>query len=225
MIFFVSPTEHHADIRSLGSVSRSCEDNGVDVLALSDSVRVGFQRKAASDFFASVLDGRLSFELKQIQSSQLLTAAVLILEGRFDFTTDGQSTIPHCTINRDAYRSLLTSIQLQGVTIAFSDSPSDTAHLVRRLGDYFAKGSHQSLLRRPNPRNQWGRTTSRGFSTHLLQSFPGVGPELADKIYEHFGHCPIGWTVTADDLRRVPGIGPKRAVQLVSALTVGGDAG
>lgn len=217
-MFLISPAEHSPLIQSLGPVSSLCEENGVDILSVQATARVGFQRKEMKDFYASLSDGRLQKELLQIESSSILTHAVLILEGNFDFSTDGQSTNPFSNISRNTYRSILTSIQLQSIIIQHTDSIADTVDLICGLSGYFGKKRHQSLSNRPNPRSQWGRTTSRGFAVHLLQSFPSIGPELADRIYQHFHGVPIAWTTDVEGLSQVAGIGKKRAKDLLSAL-------
>jgi competence ComEA-like helix-hairpin-helix protein len=43
-------------------------------------------------------------------------------------------------------------------------------------------------------------------SAELLQSLPGIGPKLAQRIIDARAARPFA---TVDDLRRVPGIGPK----------------
>ena len=42
-----------------------------------------------------------------------------------------------------------------------------------------------------------------------MQSFDGVGPELARRIVAHFEGLPLTWTATDDELLEVPGLGPK----------------
>lgn len=223
-MILISPTEHSQPIRNLGNVSSLPEQNGVDILSVTSTARVGFQRKERNDFFASLSDGRLQKELLQIECSQLLTHAILILEGNFDWTTDGESTSQYSRINRSSFRNIIASIQLQGIIVEFTDSAEDTANLVLSFSRYLAKKSHSALSRRPNQKSGWGRTTSRSFALHLLQSFPAIGPELADRIYSFFNGVPIAWTINTKELQQVPGIGPIRARELIAALDRGDSA-
>jgi len=52
---------------------------------------------------------------------------------------------------------------------------------------------------------------------HLLQSFPGVGPTIAGRIYDHYERVPMSWD---DDvhLEDVPGVGKEKANQMREAL-------
>jgi ERCC4-type nuclease len=83
------------------------------------------------------------------------------------------------------------------------------------------KDRHQSLDRRPTVRGAWGKPDSREWGSHLLQSFDGVGPELAGRIIDHFGRPPVGWLVTAEDLAGVAGIGKQKAKKLIGMLDGG----
>lgn len=181
---------------------------------------MGIQRKEVKDLLQSINDGRLAKEVAQMTSSPILTQSVLIIEGRLDWTLDGRSTLPHTNVTRAGLRNLITSIQLRSIIVQYTDSASDTAELIRGLSGYFNR-SHHSLDTRPNPTSPWGRTTNKGFGVHLIQSFPGIGPELATRIYEHFNGVPLAWTVDEAALIKVPGLGKKRAAQLIASL--GGD--
>jgi ERCC4-type nuclease len=218
MPIYISPTEHQLQELGFGVTSPLPEQSGVDVLVISKQSRLGFQRKSEPDFYASLLDGRLAKELLQIQSSPILTHAFLILEGAFNFTTDGQSQSQYTTVTKRQFRSIITSIQDTGIVVHFTQSPTDTIDLITGLSVYYAKARHSSLSRRPKETNPWGVSTSRHFASHLLQSFPSIGPELADRIYQTFARAPIAWTCTEAELRTVQGIGAKLARELIKAL-------
>lgn len=217
-LIYVSSTEHSRQLQALGKASTLPEAHGCDVLYLAGKVRIGFQRKEARDFMASVSDGRLALELGQIQSSALITSAVFILEGQFDWTTDGQSTIPYATLTRASFRSLITGIQLRGVIVHFSDDLDDTVRIISTVSGYLSKPRHSALSQRPNARSAWGTKTSKAFALHLLQSFPGIGTEMADRIYNHFSTIPLEWTCDESELSSIPGIGAKTATRLINSL-------
>lgn len=54
----------------------------------------------------------------------------------------------------------------------------------------------------------------------LLQTLPGIGPELADRIVAY--REQIGGFVAVEQIKDVPGIGEKRYESLKSLITVGG---
>lgn len=217
-LIYVSSTEHNR-LATLGKASTIPEAHGCDVLSLASNSRVGYQRKEVSDFINSLQDGRLSKELGQMESSTLITHRVLILEGDFRFSTEGQSLIPFSNFSLVALRSIITQLQLRGLIVHTTADIDDTVQLVLSITNYLAKPSHRSLDRRPSARSPWGTVNSKAFAIHLLQSFPSIGPELADRIYSHFNSTvPIQWTVTEQQLREVAGIGPQLASRLITAL-------
>lgn len=218
-LIYVSSTEHSKELREFGISSTLPETHGCDVLVLNGATRVGFQRKEASDFMSSITDGRLAKELGQIESSSLLTHAVLILEGDFDWTTDGQSTIRFATLTRPQFRSLITGVQLRGVVVLFSEGISDTIRVISSTSNYLSKPRHSSLSQRPNAKSNWGTRTSKSFALHLLQSFPGIGVEMGERIFQHFGYIPLEWSCNESELSSIPGIGTKTASRLIKALT------
>ena len=54
----------------------------------------------------------------------------------------------------------------------------------------------------------------------LLQTLPGIGPELADRIVAY--REQVGSFVAVEQIKDVPGIGEKRYESLRSLITVGG---
>jgi ERCC4-type nuclease len=214
----VAPTEPRSLKAIATHITLFPESMGCDVLYYSYSPYslIGFQRKEIGDFISSLNDGRLQKELLQIQESPL-TFAVLLLEGPIIYTNDGN--LVNGTFTRASLRNILSSIQSQHIIVSITDNLQDTIETVASMGKYLAKPTHSSLSRRPNQaKNTWGRTTSESFATHILQSFPGIGPTTAKAMYQYFHAIPLQWTVSASELSSVPGIGIKTAKQLINTL-------
>lgn len=216
----VAPSEPRT-IKLLGQVSSLPEKRGADLIFPAHSTLVCVQRKEISDLIASVQDGRLAKEIQQLRSAGL---AVLIIEGRLRWSSEG------LLMNRDygqpwtrtAHRNLLRSVQQQGVWVDSSEDVADTVSAVLELQEWVLKPKHQSLLRRPGPISPWGKAGNEDWEAWLLQGLDGVGPELAARIVKKFGGAPLQWRVTEKELMEVDGIGPKKARQMVGALEVKG---
>lgn len=212
---FVSPTEP-AIVKALGTVSSFPEKIGADISFVAGQKLVGIQRKELGDFIASIADGRLAREIDLLTTRAQVS--VLILEGRPAYTRDGSllNTWGQQTWTKTQIRRLVLSIQDQGVWFIPTDNIEDTVTAILDIRAWAEKGSHHALSRRPNaPRGPW---RERKIGEWLLQSFEGISDELASRIVKHFGGVPITWTVTPEELMRVPGIGPKRAKMLVESL-------
>lgn len=219
---YVSPTEPKP-LHLIGRVSSLPEQMGCDFLAyiFQPYQCIGFQRKELSDLVISLQDGRLAKQLGQMNSSESLTTACLIVEGHPTWTNEDQ-LVSTPSLSRRAYRSLLNDIQAKGVYVQHSDSIPDTIDLIHGLVAHYANAqSHNTLDRRPKSplKDSWGIATSSAFASHLLQSFPGCGPRMAENIYTTFGRIPLRWEVSEEDLLKVPGIGKQMAKRLIGSLS------
>lgn len=215
----VSPAEP-AQFKSLGKSSPLPEKYGVDFLMLGTPVGIaGIQRKTITDLLASVFDGRLQRELSQMAS---LDIGMLLLEGVPQWTTEGYLLAPQ-TWTIKQHIGLLWSIQLAGYWYISTQSPAETYETIKSFESWLAKDNHSGLKRRHIPtRDVWGTKDNTGWQSHLLQSFPGIGPAQADAIIEKFGGLPLRWTVDDLDLQQVKGIGVKKAEQLWKCLNNAG---
>ena len=216
MTLIIAPTEP-ASFKAIGDVvSMAPERMGVDAMWSTENWgMVGVQRKEYKDLIASVADGRLAREVAQMQR---LGLAVLIVEGRMRWSTDGLLMDPYLRWSKSSHRGLIRSVQSKGIWVETSENTADTIDAVQDLIRWTAKPRHNSLDRRPGPTGDWGRASERDFASHLLQGIDGVGPVLAEAVLDRFNGVPWQWTCGYDDLLAVPGMGPKTAEKMWHAL-------
>jgi len=211
----ISPTEP-TPIKDLGKISSLSEKYGSDILIMAKTVRIGIQRKAfPNDLLASLADGRL---YDQIRKMVELDHAIIIFEGRGEWTSDG--ALVHMTsFTRDQYHGLIMSLSFEfGIQVVQVRDIGETCQFLTNMEKWVHKPAHTSLLRRPGPpKDSWNQKSERMNGIHLIQSFQGVGPTLAARIYDHFEGVPMHWDegVQFED---VPGIGKEKARQLMEAL-------
>lgn len=222
MTYLLAPTEHalHKQFSSNGVkyvISSLPEKHGCDIFSTTPAGIVGYQRKTLPDLHASLLDGRLYKELAQLEATATVAHPYLIIESDLRRTTDGQLLEAPITI--DAFRSVLCKFAAYNVAYLPTNSVFDTCQAIISTTKYISSPSFTHIRRPKQTTNSWGKKTSNSYALFLLQSFPNIGPSLAAAILKHFGHTPINWTVTADDLAKVPGIGKKRAQALIDSLT------
>jgi len=223
MSVLISPTEPQQlrqQLDDIGSTSSEPERHGCDFLVLAGKHRIGIQRKQfPNDLLNSLDDGRL---YQQLQMMGGLKQVLLVLEGYGEWTSDG-------VLLGDSW-SRLTLHQLHGlfftlmfefgVPVLWVRGLTETADLIRSLEKWVKKGKHTSLKRRPGPtRNSWGKVGDQGFGLHVLQSFPGIGPDMAKKMLDaNGGMVPMTWTMTYEEMLAIDGIGKKTAERLQEAL-------
>lgn len=214
----LSPTEPPG-MRVLGTTSSEPERYGVDVLFEAPPIGlVGIQRKTFPDLLSSLRDGRIA---RGVVSMRALDLAVLVVEGEPAWGSEGYAIpeelggLPSTSWRREQYRSLLWSVQAEGIWVEHVPDVDGTVALVRSLERWCRKPRHDALIRRAGPRRT---LDAHERARYLLQSLPGIGPRSADAILRRFGGLPFGWRVTKDELATVPGLGKVRAARLYEAL-------
>jgi len=209
----VSPTEP-ALLKDIGRVSSTPEQYGVDFLWASRVGLVGVQRKEINDLVASLRDGRLAKEMGQWGK---LDIAVLIVEGKMLWSTEGY-LLSTRQFTKAQLLGVLFSVQMTGAWSLQTETLGDTSLVVKSLETWLSKDRHGSLRTRPKAQGSWGTADNREWGIHLLQSFSGIGAEVAGRIYDSFGGVPLAWTVDEVDLMTVPGVGPVRATRMIDSL-------
>lgn len=211
-MILVSPSEPKEFLDLIPDAMRSTfpERFGADFLAVRRGLAAGVQRKTPQDLVASLEDGRLVEEVNRLKR---LDVPVLLLEGE-DFAP------VRSRYTGEQVLRLIFSVQAEGVWFMASSGIKATAAVVTELAGWLAKGEHLSMRTRPKTvdRDGWGRATDRDWAVFILQGFPGLGPVLAEAIYDRFGRVPLAWTCTERELREIDGIGPKRARELIRCL-------
>lgn len=214
----ISPTEPFP-IKGLGKVSPLPERSGADILILANRQRTGVQRKKfPEDLISSLADGRLYQQLHQMKG---LDRAILIVEGFGSWTSDGELVDQKVRgFKKEALYALFMSVAFEfGMMIFQVRDINETIRFLTSLEHWAKKDKHNALRTRPSAhKDAWGRRGNRDYGIHLLQSFPGVGPELAGKVFDTFGRAPLSWDITEDDLRTVPGVGKGKAAAMWKVL-------
>jgi len=143
------------------------------------------------------------------------------LKGPFPEGADLNISLRRTRFHFHSIAEFLTSVCLRWVhRLEFTLSPSETAYRLKELDDYFSKGHHPLHLTRARPFNMKREDNLHEF---LLTGLPGIGPERAKAIVEHFGKAPLAWTVSEKELSEVEGIGKTTARRLISVLQGSGE--
>lgn len=209
---YVAPTEP-LELRKLGVSTLLPEQYGVDFYWESTMGKCGVQRKQfPGDFLASVHDGRLNREFPMMKGLDL---AILLLEGKGNWTTDGRLIREYggkrWAWSLSQHRNYCASVQLRGIQVHTSDSIRDTAQFIDSVRVWSNKADHHSLTGRPGPKasgGYWANVSNRDWQEHVLTCFPDVGAKKAKAILDTVGF-PFGLSVSKEDMLKVPGWGKK----------------
>ena len=166
-------------------------------------VRILVERKTVADFAASVADGRLFRQARAI--SQACPRPLLVLEGEDGY--DLMHTPPN------ALRGLLLTLLVgYRIPVLRTSSVSETAL-------YLAQIATQEQKRR---QRQGGsartRKTSARTALDILGTLPGIGDEKARRLIDGLGSLKEVVAASEEELRSVPGVGPRIARDLRRAI-------
>lgn len=213
----VSSTEPF-NFKTLGKSSTLPEKYGCDFLIVARGLKTGVQRKKfPNDLLASLSDGRL---YQQVHQMVALDRAVVVLEGYGKWTMDGELMDFQAFTKHQLY-SLIASLSFEfGIEVLIVRDMNETIEFLSSLESWCKKEKHTSLRSRPGPsKDSWGKVGIREVGIHLLQSFPGMGPELAGRVYDHFQGVPLSWDFNGfERLLEIPGIGKQKAQSIYTAL-------
>jgi len=160
-----------------------------------------FERKTVRDFAASVEDGRLFNQVKRLASSPLKSA--LVIEGTSaDMAATG--------MRREALQGALICVSIIfGLPVLRAMDADETARLMvytaRQIARLGTQGTHRAGYR---PK---GRRKRQLF---LLQGLPGVGPDRAARLLDHFGSVEAVYSADKEDLLGVAGVGRTTAEKI-----------
>jgi ERCC4-type nuclease len=156
------------------------------------------ERKTLADFAASLIDGRLFRQCAAIAADG--RRAVLILEGT-------RKTCRDIGVTREALQGALITVGVfYGLTVLRSRDAAETARLILYLGRQARR-----LARGALPRPGYRPKGKRARQLFILQGLPGVGPERAARLLDHFGTVQRIATATANEMAGLDGIGAKTA--------------
>ena len=160
--------------------------------------RLIIERKTLADLVASIKEGRLLRQALRLAASKYRPA--ILLEGK-------GSDLAGCKMRREAIQGALISISLlMGIPILRSLHPAESAQLMVYAAHQIRSSAAGAL-----PRHGKRPKGKRRLQLYLLQGLPGVGPERACWLLEHFGTVEAVIAASAGDLAVVRGIGDKTA--------------
>jgi DNA excision repair protein ERCC-4 len=160
-----------------------------------------FERKTAPDFAASLIDQRLFSQAKRL-AEQPLRAAFIIEGGSDDWNM--------LAVRREALQgALITLTLIFDLPVFRSRDSKETAQILAYAGHQFAR------LHADAPRYRiYKAKRKQTQQLRLLATLPTVGSDRAYRLLDYFGSVQACITATADELEKVPGIGPRTAAAI-----------
>jgi DNA excision repair protein ERCC-4 len=153
-----------------------------------------------------LIDGRLFSQAEQMADSALRTAYVLEGSSAEWFKVG---------VSREAMQGALVTLMLIfDIPVFRSSAPAESARLIFYIGSQLAR------LRDPEhvPYRQAKPKRKKNRQLRVLQSLPGVGPDRAKGLLEHFKTVRGCFSASTAELMEVEGIGPKTAAAIDNVI-------
>lgn len=165
---------------------------------------VAVERKAASDFVISLLEGRLFEQLARLVIEH--ERVIILVEG--DIYATRSAIAPEALDGALSYLALLS-----GASLIHSPSVARTPYLLHRMATHLQHGLGYLIpVRTSKPKGP-------AAALYLLEGLPGVGPNLARVLLEHFGSPRAVFSASRESLLQVKGLGAKTADGILAALS------
>ena len=164
-------------------------------------ITIGIERKTQQDFLNSIIDKRLLSQIIEIKNH--FTCPLLIIEG-------SQNIYQLRNFHPNSIRGMTSTIAIDfQVPIIHTRNFRDTASYLEILAKRLEKErSSISLLQKRKP------LTLKEKQEYLIQSLPGIGPNISKSLLEKFKTPKKIFNATESSLQRVDKVGKKKAKEM-----------
>ncbi|MBI5347264.1 MAG: hypothetical protein HZB66_01495 [Candidatus Aenigmarchaeota archaeon] len=205
VVIYVDSREMHTRIVDI--LRKQC-DLREKQLAVADfllSDRVGCERKTVSDFLQSIVDGRLFKQLVELKEG--FEKPLLIIEG--------DSLFEQRNIHENAINGALASIAIEfSIPMIWTKNQMETAHLLLAIAKREQLGSSATVSIRGQKRVR----SENEEQEFLVAGLPGINTVHAKRLLEHFGTPEKLFSAHESELKKLHGIGNKKARRIRQLL-------
>ena len=197
-------------------------DSG-DATIITEELSLGAERKEIRNFLTSINtvneetgESQLYYQLRKL--SERYDIAVLILEGIKAPTQDGFLKV-YGNVSGWRYESfegILFNIRLKGILVIETSSLLATGYVIKTIYNQLSSGEGEhSFIKK----KVFAFSPKQGVGLRIIQSLPGVGIELSERLLDHFDRIPLRIAnANLEELKEVRLIGEKKAKAIYMAF-------
>ncbi|MBB4865322.1 Fanconi anemia group M protein [Pseudomonas nitritireducens] len=170
--------------------------------AISSDVCI--ERKSATDFVISIMDGRLMEQIAKMKIDY--KRPILLIEGN-PFKT-------RSAIKTEALVGAISWVNaIEDVTVLMVADEGESAKMIATMARHLQQGlGYEVPLRRNKP-----KASDLG-SVYNLEGLPGVGPKTAQNLFNHFGSIFDVCMASVEELSQVPRLGKASAERIYNQI-------
>ena len=171
------------------------------------SKRVAVERKTVGDFISSMVDGRLFKQLAELKEN--FAYPILLIEGNGLYETERK-------VHPNAIRGAIAAVAIDfNVPILWTQNALETAEMLVAIAkrEQLDNGKKNAVR---------GRKKAKSMNDHqeiLISGLPNINTQTAKKLLKHFETPQKVFTASEEDLKKMDGMGPKKARRIRSVLT------
>lgn len=185
--------------RHLHALGAQLEAKQLDVGDFVLSDRVVVERKTATDFIDSLVDGRLFEQLKALKS---YPRPFVVIEG------DGLYGVRN--LSAEAVAGALAAISVDhGIPVLQTKDALETARFLTAVAKREQQREGRKIALRPGK-----PLTDEERQLFLLSGLPGVSEVLARRLLERFGSVGAAFNAPVRELAAIEGLGPQKASEI-----------
>lgn len=163
--------------------------------------------KKVDDFVASLIDGRLFSQAKNLRDN--FKKPIFIIEGDFSSIYEVRNVHPN------AIRCALLSLTLDyQIPVLFAQGPEETADILYEIARREQETNNKEIALRGS-RKSFSLPEQQQY---IVEGFPCIGPKLAKNLLQHFGSCSAIFNATEEQLKEVEKVGKKKAATIRELL-------
>lgn len=186
-------------------IAKNLSDFGIEVkidrLDVGDFIlsdRVAVERKTDRDFVNSIIDKRIFEQAKMMNES--FEIPIFMIEGKEFYL--------HRDMNENAIRGAIISLTIDyRIPIIFSSSPRETSSFLALI----ARREQLDFNRRISIRGEKRAMSPEDLQKFIVSGLPNVNVVLAERLLETFGSVRRVFNAEEHELRKIEGIGEKKA--------------
>lgn len=166
---------------------------------------VAVERKTAVDFVQSlIVDKRIFSQVATLKRTY--AKAYILVEG--DLFATQSNIADDALVGAMSYLNVI-----ENVPVIHTRDVTQTASMLITMQRHALEGlGYEVALRGAKPKD---RTPQ---AQYLVEGLPGIGPTVAKKLLAHFGSAYAVFTASPEQLKAVPGVGPKMIATLREVL-------
>ena len=165
------------------------------------SGKVGVELKKVPDFVASIIDGRLLDQARELKNN--FEKAVLIIEGEEDIYSIRK-------VHANAIRGMLAALVLDfGIPVLYTKDPKDTAALLAVMAKREQDKNREFSYHAAKPRS------IKEQQEFIVSSLPGMGVQTSRLLLENFKTIKSLVNASEKELISIKGIGEKTVKSLL----------